>query len=192
MRPQTPAYPLRVSLTKPGVDSTAIGVKRAALTLKPAPCNQVLTAWRLMRCNPVHWSNGGRLWPSLQPRVLPCFLAASCDPLRPRVLPCCLASHHPLPACLHLQTSANRPFSLTASIAAWCQLIMCVCVYVCMCVCMYLCVYVYVCVCVCVCIHYRLLTLCPAPTDPVGQSWPRGTGSVGDSVGEGYPGARGQ
>ena len=22
--------------------------------------------------------------------------------------------------------------------------------------------------------HYRLLTLCPAPTDPVGQSWPRG------------------
>ena len=24
-----------------------------------------------------------------------------------------------------------------------------------------------------------LLTLCPAPTDPVGQSWPRGTGSVG-------------
>ena len=23
-------------------------------------------------------------------------------------------------------------------------------------------------------------------TDPVGQSWPRGTGSVGDSVGEGY------
>jgi hypothetical protein len=35
------------------------------------------------------------------------------------------------------------------------------------------------------CLHYRLLTLCPAPTDPVGQSWPRGTGSVGDSVGEG-------
>ena len=25
-------------------------------------------------------------------------------------------------------------------------------------------------------LHYRLLTLCPAPTDPVGQSWPRGTG----------------
>ena len=25
----------------------------------------------------------------------------------------------------------------------------------------------------------------PAPTDPVGQSWPRDTGSVGDSVGEG-------
>ena len=25
----------------------------------------------------------------------------------------------------------------------------------------------------------RLLTLCPAPTDPVGQSWPMGTGSVG-------------
>jgi hypothetical protein len=25
----------------------------------------------------------------------------------------------------------------------------------------------------------------PGPTDPVGQSWPRGTGSVGDSVGEG-------
>ena len=25
-----------------------------------------------------------------------------------------------------------------------------------------------------------------APTDPVGQSWPRGTESVGDSVGEGY------
>ena len=23
-------------------------------------------------------------------------------------------------------------------------------------------------------LHYRLLTLCPAPTDPVGQSWPRG------------------
>ena len=22
-------------------------------------------------------------------------------------------------------------------------------------------------------LHYRLLTLCPAPTDPVGQSWPR-------------------
>ena len=22
-------------------------------------------------------------------------------------------------------------------------------------------------------VHYRLLTLCPAPTDPVGQSWPR-------------------
>ena len=35
------------------------------------------------------------------------------------------------------------------------------------------------------CLHYRVLTLCPAPTDPVGQSWPRGTGSVGDSVGEG-------
>ena len=37
------------------------------------------------------------------------------------------------------------------------------------------------CVSVCVCprLHYRLLTLCPAPTDPVGQSWPRGTGSVG-------------
>ena len=34
-------------------------------------------------------------------------------------------------------------------------------------------------------LHYRLLTLRPAPTDPVGQSWPRGTGSVGDSVGEG-------
>ena len=34
-------------------------------------------------------------------------------------------------------------------------------------------------------LHYRLLTLCLAPTDPVGQSWPRGTGSVGDSVGEG-------
>ena len=34
-------------------------------------------------------------------------------------------------------------------------------------------------------LHYRLLTLCPAPTDPVSQSWPRGTGSVGDSVGEG-------
>ena len=34
-------------------------------------------------------------------------------------------------------------------------------------------------------LHYRLLTLCPVPTDPVGQSWPRGTGSVGDSVGEG-------
>ena len=33
-------------------------------------------------------------------------------------------------------------------------------------------------------LHYRLLTL--RPTDPVGQSWPRGTGSVGDSVGEGY------
>ena len=33
-------------------------------------------------------------------------------------------------------------------------------------------------------LHYRLLTLCPAPTDPVDQSWPRGTGSVGDSVGE--------
>jgi len=32
---------------------------------------------------------------------------------------------------------------------------------------------------------YRLLALCPAPTGPVGQSWPRGTGSVGDSVGEG-------
>ena len=30
----------------------------------------------------------------------------------------------------------------------------------------------------------HLLTLCPAPTDPVDQSWPRGTGSVGDSVGE--------
>jgi len=28
-------------------------------------------------------------------------------------------------------------------------------------------------------LHYRLLTLCPAPTDPVGQSSPRGTGSVG-------------
>ena len=28
-------------------------------------------------------------------------------------------------------------------------------------------------------LHYRLLTMCPAPTDPVGQSWPRGTGSVG-------------
>jgi hypothetical protein len=26
----------------------------------------------------------------------------------------------------------------------------------------------------------------PPPTDPVGQSWPRGTRSVGDSVGEGY------
>ena len=24
-------------------------------------------------------------------------------------------------------------------------------------------------------LHYRLPTLCPAPTDPVGQSWPRGT-----------------
>ena len=23
-------------------------------------------------------------------------------------------------------------------------------------------------------LHYRLLTLCPAPTDPVGQSWPQG------------------
>ena len=34
-------------------------------------------------------------------------------------------------------------------------------------------------------LHYRLLTLCPVPTHPVGQSWPRGTGSVGDSVGEG-------
>jgi hypothetical protein len=29
---------------------------------------------------------------------------------------------------------------------------------------------------VCPRLHYRLLTLCPAPTDPVGQSWPRGTG----------------
>ena len=28
-------------------------------------------------------------------------------------------------------------------------------------------------------LHYRLLTLCPAPTDPVDQSWPRGTESVG-------------
>ena len=28
-------------------------------------------------------------------------------------------------------------------------------------------------------LHYRLLTLCPTPTDPVGQSWPRGTGPVG-------------
>ena len=28
-------------------------------------------------------------------------------------------------------------------------------------------------------LHYRLLTLCPTPTDPVGQSWPRGKGSVG-------------
>ena len=36
------------------------------------------------------------------------------------------------------------------------------------------------------CLHDRLLTPCPAPTDPVGQSGPRGTGSVGDSVGEGY------
>ena len=53
-----------------------------------------------------------------------------------------------------------------------------------------------VCVCVCVCVmpcsafscvrprlhvgqSYRLLTLCRAPTDPVGQSWPRGTGPVG-------------
>ena len=35
-------------------------------------------------------------------------------------------------------------------------------------------------------LHYRLLTLCPAPTDPVGQSWPRGIGSAGDSVGVGY------
>ena len=35
-------------------------------------------------------------------------------------------------------------------------------------------------------LRYRLLTLCPAPADPVGHSWPRGTGSVGDSVGEGY------
>ena len=34
-------------------------------------------------------------------------------------------------------------------------------------------------VCVCPRLHYRLLTLCPTPTDPVGQSWPRGTGSVG-------------
>ena len=34
-------------------------------------------------------------------------------------------------------------------------------------------------------LRYRLLTLCPAPTDPVGQSWPRGTLSVGDSVSEG-------
>jgi hypothetical protein len=25
---------------------------------------------------------------------------------------------------------------------------------------------------VCPRLHYRLLTLCPAPTDPVGQSWP--------------------
>ena len=33
-------------------------------------------------------------------------------------------------------------------------------------------------------LHYRLLALCPAPTDPVGQSWPRDTGSVGDIVGE--------
>ena len=31
-------------------------------------------------------------------------------------------------------------------------------------------------------LHYRLLTLCPAPTDPVGQSWPRGTGSVGQAM----------
>ena len=37
----------------------------------------------------------------------------------------------------------------------------------------------------CTCMRVRLLTLCPAPTDPVGQIWPRGTGSVGDSVGEG-------
>ena len=34
-------------------------------------------------------------------------------------------------------------------------------------------------------LHYHLRTLRPSPTDPVGQSWPRGTGSVGDSVGEG-------
>ena len=31
-------------------------------------------------------------------------------------------------------------------------------------------------------LHNRLLTLRPAPTDPVGQSWPRVTGSVGDSL----------
>ena len=37
-------------------------------------------------------------------------------------------------------------------------------------------------------LRYGLLTLCPAPTDPVprGQLWP--TGSVGDSVGEGAGG----
>ena len=39
----------------------------------------------------------------------------------------------------------------------------------------YVCVCICVCVCVCVCVpprlHYRLPTLCPAPTDPVGQSW---------------------
>jgi hypothetical protein len=30
-------------------------------------------------------------------------------------------------------------------------------------------------------LHYCLLTPCPVPTDPVGQSWPRNTGSVGGS-----------
>ena len=51
---------------------------------------------------------------------------------------------------------------------------------------------VYVCVYARPRLHYRLLTLCPAPTDPVprGQLWPTGSvgagqGSVGDSVGEG-------
>jgi hypothetical protein len=36
-------------------------------------------------------------------------------------------------------------------------------------------------------LHYRLLTLCPAPTDPVGQSWPLGTGSVGRALQVGLP-----
>ena len=35
-------------------------------------------------------------------------------------------------------------------------------------------------------VDFCVLTLCPAPTDLVGQSWPRGIGSVGDSVGEGW------
>jgi hypothetical protein len=32
-------------------------------------------------------------------------------------------------------------------------------------------------------LHYRLLTLCPAPTDPVGQSWRRGgTGHADETL----------
>ena len=34
----------------------------------------VLTAWRLVRCNPIHWSNGGRFMPSC---LLVAFVSSS-------------------------------------------------------------------------------------------------------------------